>query len=208
MPLPPLHPAQTEAALREFAKKASQPPRPKSAFERIKLGQNNFIDTTGDTVRRLKSTAKATTKPKPKERHIAAAQLEEPQYSLELRFSSEADSIVKSIPADSTDGKRSVTYTEPLVNPGTKTDNTGRTVNRTAEERTYQIQVRLTQHHAGQLFQGVALEWHKPAGWTWMDGKGDVTYHEFVSNPVVVLRIARYDSGEKGWRVITKEWYR
>lgn len=204
----PIHPTVAHAAIKGFEDKAGKPVRPKTSFDRIKLGTNNFIDTTGDSVKRIKSVAKDATKPVKKERHIAAAQLDEPQYSLELHFSSEDDATVKSIPADSTDGQRTVTYTEPLVNPGTKTDDTGRTVDRTAAERTYQIRVRLTQHHAGKLFQGVALEWHKPVGWVWTDGHGDLTYHEFVSNPVVVLRIARYDSGEKGWRVIIKEWYR
>lgn len=188
--------ARIAKAKRDFDAKAGKPVRPATSFERIKLGQNNFIDSTGETARRLAKAAKKATKVAPKERHIAAAQRDEPQYSLELHFSSESDAEVKEL--------RAVTYTEPLINPDSKDDGTLKT----ASERTYQIRVRLMQHHAGRLFQGVKLVWMKPVGWEWTDGKGDTTYHEFVSNPLVILRIARYESGTKGWRVIIDEWYR
>lgn len=71
----------------------------------------------------------------------------------------------------------------------------------------YQVRAEVTQHHAGQLFQGFKLEWVLPTGWSFAGG-GAFTYHEFISNPTVATRLATYASGTKGWKVILREWYR
>lgn len=84
-------------------------------------------------------------------------------------------------------------FSEPLVNP--------------VAGQVYQIRARVTQHHSGNLFSGVHLRWRRPAGWTWTDGYDAHTYHETISNPLVITRKARYSSGLAGWRVVIEKWY-
>lgn len=84
-------------------------------------------------------------------------------------------------------------YTEPLVDP---------------VPGVYQVRLELEQTHDGPLFQGCQLEWQVPAGWSLADGNPTITYHEFISNPIVIDRLATYASGKKGWRVVILNWYR
>lgn len=72
----------------------------------------------------------------------------------------------------------------------------------------YQVRAAITQHHAGTLFQGCQLKWLLPAGWSWADGHSTFTYAEFISNPLVITRLARYSSGTAGWKVVVVEWFR
>lgn len=74
-----------------------------------------------------------------------------------------------------------VTFTDPLVQPD--------------GNRVYQMRLRFTQHVNDErdMLQGVALRWHAPPGWTFVDGLGqdDTLYEECVSNPMVVTRVVR-----------------
>lgn len=175
----------TESQLRAYERQTKAPDRDPS-FVRVTIGPTNIIDTTKRTSKAGTATAKATTKPDGKDRHVAAVQLTEPQYDIDVDLSSKSSASAKTA--------HEIIWTEPLVNPIPGT--------------TFQVRASVTQHHAGEPFQGVKLDWRLPVGWAWADNKGQYTYHEFVSNPVRIQRLAKYLSGVEGWRVIIAEWYR
>lgn len=87
-------------------------------------------------------------------------------------------------------------FSEPFVNP--------------VADKKYQVKVTVTQHHGGKLFQGLGLQWVAGAGWIIKDDQPTTTYHEFISNPLVITRIYQSPhviAAQVGFRIHLIDWF-
>ena len=88
-------------------------------------------------------------------------------------------------------------YANPLVNP--------------TSGGSYYVRVRIRQHQSEVLIQGFSIKWYKPSGWSWVDGIGSTTTDETMSNPLVITRVAKAPSSNRGGSfraVVIKKFYR
>lgn len=158
-----------------------------SRFERL-MTPANFLDEIL-ALKRLSAThQRALARPlAPKGRLVVGRIADDPQFEAELHFGE-----VPEAPVDLTEP---VYWTEPLVEPDPAKD--------------YYVRLRIAQHMVNPLLQGFKTRWKLPAGWAWLDGRGEELDDEAISNPLVVTRKVRPPNPavRAGFRVVVVARY-